>query len=72
MSEAIDPKLLDKRVAQRYLRKGALDEKEYRKHLEALPDLAEQAEEIEAEFEASAAPRPQLSVAADSADSAEE
>jgi len=47
MSEEIDRKLLDKRVAQRYLKKGRLDEKEWEKHLKALPDLAEQAVPIE-------------------------
>jgi hypothetical protein len=48
---ADDPKLFDKRVVQRYLKKGLLDEKEYRKHLDALPDLAERADEIESTFE---------------------
>jgi len=59
MAEAIDPKLLDKRVAQRYLRKGRLDEKEFQKHIQALPDLADQALEIDSTFEPSAAPRAQ-------------
>jgi hypothetical protein len=58
MADAIEPKLLDKRVAQRYLRKGSLDEKEYQRHLEALPDLAGEAEEVESEFQATAPPRP--------------
>jgi hypothetical protein len=72
MSDSIDPKLLDKRVAHRYLKKGVLEEKDYRKHLESLPDLSAQAEEIEAEFEPSAAPRPQLSAANDAADGSED
>ena len=59
MAEAIDPKLLDKRVAQRYLRKGRLDEKEFQKHIQALPDLADQALEIDSTFEPSAPPRTQ-------------
>jgi hypothetical protein len=58
MADAIDPKLLDKRVAQRYLRKGRLDEKQYQRHLESLPDLADAAEEVESEFQATAPPRP--------------
>jgi hypothetical protein len=41
-------KLVDKRVAQRYLRKGKLDEKDYEKHLKGLPDLADQAIPVEA------------------------
>jgi hypothetical protein len=61
MAEAIELKLLDKRVAQRYLRKGRLDEKEYQKHVQSLPDLADQALEIDSTFEPSAAPRPQSS-----------
>jgi hypothetical protein len=59
MAEAIDPKLLDKRVAQRYLRKGRLDEKDFQKHLQSLPDLADQALEIDSTFEPSAAPQAQ-------------
>jgi hypothetical protein len=55
---ADDPKFFDKRVAHRYLRKGLLDEKEYRRHLESLPDLAERAEDVQATFEAGATPRP--------------
>jgi hypothetical protein len=54
----METKLLDKRVVQRYLRKGLLDEKEYQKHLEALPDLAERAADVESRFEPSAVPRP--------------
>jgi hypothetical protein len=54
----MNAKLLDKRVAQRYLRKGLLDEKEWSKHLESLPDLADRAADVEARFEPTAAPRP--------------
>ena len=56
MADAIDPKLLDNRVVQRYLQKGRLDEKEYQRHLESLPDLADEAEEIESEFQPTSAP----------------
>lgn len=41
-------KVYDKRVAQRYVRKGVVDEKDYEKHLKSLPDLAEQAAPVEA------------------------
>ena len=36
-------KHVDRRVAQRYLRKGVVDEKDYEKYLKSLPDLADQA-----------------------------
>ncbi len=51
MAEDIERKLIDKRVVQRYLRKGRLDEKDYEKHLKALPDLAEQAVPIESDLD---------------------
>jgi hypothetical protein len=51
MADPIENKLIDKRVAHRYLRKGVLDEKEYEKHVKALPDLADQALTIEASLE---------------------
>jgi hypothetical protein len=54
MADEIDRKLLDRRVAQRYLKKGVLDEKEYEKYLKGLPDLAEQAVPVESDLEASA------------------
>jgi hypothetical protein len=47
MADAPDPKLFDKRVAHRYVRKGRLDEKEWEKHVKSLPDLAEQAVPVE-------------------------
>ncbi|HEU4382302.1 MAG TPA: hypothetical protein VFR85_02270 [Anaeromyxobacteraceae bacterium] len=47
----IENKLVDKRVAQRYLRKGLLDEKEYERHLKSLEDLADQAVPVESEME---------------------
>ncbi len=58
MADAVDIKLLDKRVAQRYLRKGRLEEKDWQKHLQALPDLEDRAEDVESEFESTATPRP--------------
>ncbi len=41
-------KLVDKRVVTRYIKKGAVDEKEYEQLLKKLPDLADQALPIEA------------------------
>jgi hypothetical protein len=51
MPDNTDPKLLDKRVAQRYVRKGLLDEKEWEKHLKSLPDLAGQAMPVESDLD---------------------
>ncbi len=48
MSETIDPRMLDKRTAERYIAAGLLDEKVWEKHLKSLPDLAEKAAPIEA------------------------
>ncbi len=47
MAETLDPKLIDKRIAERNLRKGLLDEKTYERHIKGLPDLAEKAAPIE-------------------------
>jgi hypothetical protein len=41
MADALDPKLVDKRTAERYLREGILDAKAYERLLKSLPDLAE-------------------------------
>lgn len=51
MADPIETKLIDKRVAHRYVRKGTLDEKEYEKHMKSLPDLADQALTVEASME---------------------
>ncbi len=51
MADPTEPKLLDKRVAHRYVRKGILDEKEWDKHLKSLPDLAGQAVPIESDLD---------------------
>jgi hypothetical protein len=51
MPDDTDRKLLDKRVAQRYIRKGRLDEKEWEKHLKTLPDLADQAVPVESDLD---------------------
>ncbi len=51
MPDITDPRVLDKRVAQRYVKKGLIDEKDFEQHLKKLPDLADQAVEIESEIE---------------------
>jgi hypothetical protein len=51
MADTIENKIVDKRVAQRYIRKGLLDEKDYEQYLKRLPDVADQAVEIESEIE---------------------
>jgi hypothetical protein len=40
----------DRRVNERYMKKGLLEEKEYARYLKALPDLAESAAKVETEF----------------------
>jgi len=51
MTDSIDTKLLDKRVAHRFIKKGLLPEKEFDKHLKSLPDLAGQSAPVEATIE---------------------
>ncbi|HWE25750.1 MAG TPA: hypothetical protein VG496_17560 [Myxococcales bacterium] len=43
-------KYLDRRVVERYVKKGLIDEKEYVRLLKALPDLAEKAINVETDF----------------------
>jgi len=47
MANPIDPKHIDKRTTERYLRNGELDEKTYQRHIESLPDLAEKSVPVE-------------------------
>ncbi|HEX8434728.1 hypothetical protein [Archangium sp.] len=47
MANPSDPKHLDKRTADRYLRSGVLDEKSYQRHIETLPDVAEKSVPVE-------------------------
>jgi hypothetical protein len=47
VADTLDPKHIDKRTAERYLRSGQLDEKTYEKHVKGLPDLAEKAVPVE-------------------------
>ncbi len=51
MSDTLENKLVDKRVARRYVRKGQLDEKDYERYLKNLPDVADQAVPVESEVE---------------------
>jgi len=47
----IEPKRADKRTAERYIKLGLLDEKDYEKHLKSLPDLADKAAPVEADLD---------------------
>lgn len=47
MAEPIDPKLVDKRTASRYLTQGDLDEKAWERYLKSLPDVSEKAAPVE-------------------------
>lgn len=51
MADHLENKLVDKRVARRYVRKGLVDEKDFEKHIKNLPDLAEDAVPVEASIE---------------------
>jgi dephospho-CoA kinase len=42
---------LDRRVVERYLKRGQLDEKEYQRHLKSLEDLSEKAGSVETAFD---------------------
>lgn len=46
MADTVDPKLIDRRTAERYLRSGLLDEKNYERYLKSLPDVADKAEPV--------------------------
>ncbi len=37
----LDPKTIDKRTYERYVRNGQLDEKAYDKHVKSLPDVSD-------------------------------
>jgi len=43
----------DRRTVQRYITRGTITEKDYEKHLKALPDKAEKATKLEVEQPAS-------------------
>jgi hypothetical protein len=46
----IPPSYLDRRVVERYIKKGLVEEKEYARLLKALPDLGEKATKVDTEF----------------------
>src|SRR6266850_934299 len=46
----LPPKYLDRRVVERYVKKGLVDEKEYARLIKTLPDLAEKAAKVETDF----------------------
>jgi hypothetical protein len=46
MADTIDPRFLDKRTAERYIRLGLLDEKTWEKHLKSLPDVSDKGAEV--------------------------
>lgn len=52
MADTLDPKHLDKRTAERYLRSGQLEEKAYERYIQGLPDVADKAASIETAMEA--------------------
>ncbi len=47
MAETVDPKYLDKRTVERYLRNGELDEKAWKDVVESLPDVSEKSVPVE-------------------------
>jgi hypothetical protein len=51
MADTFDPKLYDKRVAHRFIKKGLLTEKDYERHMKSLPDLADKSAPVEATIE---------------------
>lgn len=46
----IPVRYLDRRVVERYLKRGLLDEKEYHRYLKSLEDLSQSAGSVETEF----------------------
>ena len=46
MPDTVDPKLVDKRTTERYLREGQLDQKAYERFLKTLPDVVEKSEPV--------------------------
>lgn len=51
MATKIDLNKLDRRLAERLIRKGEMTQEDWDKHLASLPDASEQAEEITTELE---------------------
>lgn len=51
MADTLENKVVDRRVVDRYLRKGLLDEKDFEHYLKRLPDVGDRAVPIESEIE---------------------
>lgn len=51
MTTEIDPRVADKRLSERLIRLGSLDEKAWEKQLKTLPDVAEKGERVQVEAE---------------------
>ena len=49
-TKTLPTKCYDRRVVERYIKKGTVDEKEFHRSLKTLPDLAEEASKVETEF----------------------
>ena len=47
---SLSPKHIDTRVIERYKKNGMVDEKEFARHLKALPDLTDACVKVETEF----------------------
>jgi hypothetical protein len=47
VTETIDPRFLDKRTAEHYIRLGLLDEKVWDRYLKSLPDVGQKGVEVE-------------------------
>ena len=52
MADTLDPKHIDKRTAERYLRSGQIDEKTYERYVKGLPDVADKAQPVETSMQA--------------------
>jgi hypothetical protein len=55
MADTLDPKFLDKRTAERYLRSGQLDDKAFERYLKSLPDVSDKAAPVETAIDAAEA-----------------
>jgi hypothetical protein len=51
MAQEFDPKLVDRRIVERYIRRGELTEKDLEKALKTLPDMAAEAVPVESKLE---------------------
>ncbi len=51
MADNPENRLVDRRVVQRYLKKGVLDDKAYEQYLKRLPDVSDRSVPVESEIE---------------------